>query len=245
MEFEPTGTPPRVSEPSFAVHRPDHRTDRPGAGAGSTCRPTARNQTAMPEAQCEFNQYLESLDGFPTVAGARAPVSAAVDLATATVPGQRGGGRGHQPAARHRPDGRVRPGQPLPAGGGRARAGRWAASSGWGCAATTGASAPAASRWWPRWSTTCSSGSADRESPSRSSPAAPPAPEAIDGDLPLPRAAQPADERRGGARLAGPAGGLAPGDAQPARLGAHGDGGWDSQGGGGDVVGLSGPAARR
>jgi hypothetical protein len=40
----------------------------------------------MPQAQCEFNQYLESLDGFPTAAGARTPVSASMDGATATVP---------------------------------------------------------------------------------------------------------------------------------------------------------------
>ena len=40
----------------------------------------------MSRAQCEFNQYLESLDGFPTVATARTPASGPVDLPTATVP---------------------------------------------------------------------------------------------------------------------------------------------------------------
>ena len=37
-------------------------------------------------AQCEFNQYLETLDGFPTTLGASAPSSAPLDMATVTVP---------------------------------------------------------------------------------------------------------------------------------------------------------------
>ena len=85
MEFDPNATPPRVSEPSFAVVNPT--TGRIDLGlAGIDVPADCQAQTAMPPAQCEFNQYLESLDGFPTVAGARTPVSAALDTATATVP---------------------------------------------------------------------------------------------------------------------------------------------------------------
>jgi hypothetical protein len=81
MEFDPSAMPPRVSEPTFAVVNPG--TGRIDLGlAGIDVPPDCRNQTAMPEAQCEFNQYLESLDGFPTVSGARTPVSAEVDLGT-------------------------------------------------------------------------------------------------------------------------------------------------------------------
>ncbi len=86
MEFDPAGSPPRVSEPSFAVI--DRATGRIDLGlAGVDVPDDCASQTAMPRAQCELNQYLESLDGFPTVTPGRAPVSAAVDLATAMVPG--------------------------------------------------------------------------------------------------------------------------------------------------------------
>jgi hypothetical protein len=81
MEFDPSSTPPRVSEPSFAVVNP--ATMRIDLGlAGIDVPMDCQNQTAMTQAQCEFNQYLESLSGFPTATSARAPVSAEVDLAT-------------------------------------------------------------------------------------------------------------------------------------------------------------------
>lgn len=40
---------------------------------------------AMPQAECEFLQYLESLDGFPTVGAATAPSSSPLDMATVTL----------------------------------------------------------------------------------------------------------------------------------------------------------------
>jgi hypothetical protein len=86
MEFDPAASPPRVSEPSFVVR--DRTTGLIDLGlAGIDVPADCSGQPATAIAQCEFNQYLESLDGFPTAAGARAPVSAAVDLTTATVPG--------------------------------------------------------------------------------------------------------------------------------------------------------------
>jgi hypothetical protein len=85
LEFDPSSTPPRVSEPSFVVINPSTgKIDLSLAGIDVPA--DCQNQTDMPQAQCEFNQYLESLDGFPTVAGARTPVSAPVDLASASVP---------------------------------------------------------------------------------------------------------------------------------------------------------------
>lgn len=43
-------------------------------------------QTALTVAQCEFYQYLQQLDGFPTLAGGQTPLSTAVDLSTVTLP---------------------------------------------------------------------------------------------------------------------------------------------------------------
>ncbi|HEY0712904.1 MAG TPA: hypothetical protein VGF45_09540 [Polyangia bacterium] len=85
-QFEPTTTPPRVSEPSFLVVNPTTgRIDLSLAGIAvpASCEDpvplTAR-------AQCEFNQYLQSLDGFPTTASARTPITAPVDLPSVVVP---------------------------------------------------------------------------------------------------------------------------------------------------------------
>jgi hypothetical protein len=85
LEFDPSATPPRVSEPTFALL--NRATGKIDLGlAGIDVPADCKNQAAMPEAQCEFNQYLESLDGFPTSAGARTPLSAVMDMETATVP---------------------------------------------------------------------------------------------------------------------------------------------------------------
>ena len=78
MEFDPTARPPRVSEPSFvALDRMTGKIDLSVAGIDVPA--DCSTQPATARAQCEFNQYLESLDGFPTVA-------------TRAHPGQRGGG---------------------------------------------------------------------------------------------------------------------------------------------------------
>jgi hypothetical protein len=85
MEFDPNAKPPRVSEPSFLARDPT--TGKIDLGvAGIDVPADCSTQPALARAQCEFNQYLESLDGFPTVATARTPVSGPVDLPTATVP---------------------------------------------------------------------------------------------------------------------------------------------------------------
>jgi hypothetical protein len=84
MEFEPTASPPRVPEPTHVIINP--RTRRLDFSlAGITVPPDCAAQTVMPQAQCEFYQYLQTLDGYPTVTPARAPVTAALDPATLTA----------------------------------------------------------------------------------------------------------------------------------------------------------------
>ena len=84
MTFEPTGMPPRVPEPSFLAINP--ATGKVDLGLAGIDVPESCAGVALGvRAQCEFNQYLESLDGFPSTAAARAPVSAAVDPASLTA----------------------------------------------------------------------------------------------------------------------------------------------------------------
>jgi hypothetical protein len=78
MEFDTTATPPRVPEPTHVIINPGtRRIDFRLANINVPANCAA--QTDMPQAQCEFYQYLQTLDGFPTVTPARAPVSAALD----------------------------------------------------------------------------------------------------------------------------------------------------------------------
>ncbi len=81
MEFDPaTG---RVPQPiGLVIHPATGRIDLSLAGVAVPADCAA--QAAMPVAQCEFYQYLQSLDGFPTTAGLTAPATAALDPATLT-----------------------------------------------------------------------------------------------------------------------------------------------------------------
>lgn len=83
MAFDPTaGLSP---QPTSAVINP-------GTGlidlslAGIMVPADCGSATSMPQAQCEFLHYLESMDGFPTLSPASAPASAPLDLATLTMP---------------------------------------------------------------------------------------------------------------------------------------------------------------
>jgi hypothetical protein len=82
MEFDPgTG---RVPQPTVLVINPvTGKIDL--SLAGVTVPADCLAQAAMPVAQCEFYQYLQSLDGFPTTAGAVAPVTALLDPASLTA----------------------------------------------------------------------------------------------------------------------------------------------------------------
>jgi len=81
MEFDPSGSPPRVPEPIFIVQNPTTGLiDMSLAGVEVPESCAELEPTAI--AQCEFNQYLETLDGFPTLTPAKAPATAVLDVAT-------------------------------------------------------------------------------------------------------------------------------------------------------------------
>lgn len=81
MDFDPQSFPPRVPQPTSLVVNP-------ATGhidfslAGLTIPADCANQMTLSQAECEFDQYLQSLDGFPTVTPATAPASAPLDPAT-------------------------------------------------------------------------------------------------------------------------------------------------------------------
>jgi len=81
MQFDPTV--PRVPAPTgLVVNRTTGHIDFSLAG------PPVPADCSMPapysQAECEFDTYLQSLDGFPTVTPATAPATAALDLTTVT-----------------------------------------------------------------------------------------------------------------------------------------------------------------
>ena len=80
-EFDPSASPPRVSEPSLTVINPVSGRIDLGL-AGIVVPPDCADPTVTARAACEFNQYLQSLDGFPTIYPAKTPLSEAPDPAT-------------------------------------------------------------------------------------------------------------------------------------------------------------------
>ena len=82
MQWDPA--PPRVPSPTGLIVNP--ATGRIDFGAaGITVPGNCQTPGGLSEAQCEFDQYLETLDGYPTVTPAEAPASAALDPATLTL----------------------------------------------------------------------------------------------------------------------------------------------------------------
>jgi len=82
MEFDPSG---RVPEPNLlAIDPATGLIDMERAGV--QVPPDCAAVPASAVADCEFNTWLESLDGFPTVSPTRAPAEAALDPATLAVP---------------------------------------------------------------------------------------------------------------------------------------------------------------
>ncbi|HVT07021.1 MAG TPA: hypothetical protein VHO67_06170 [Polyangia bacterium] len=76
--------PPRVPSPSLLLVNPaTGRIDFSQAGIRVPSQCAA--QTDLPQAACEFDQYLQTLNGFPTTTTAMAPASAALDPATLTL----------------------------------------------------------------------------------------------------------------------------------------------------------------
>lgn len=76
--------PPRVPSPSGLIVNPvTHRIDFSLAGIQVPADCAA--QAVMPRAACEFDQWLQTLDGYPTTTPATAPASAALDPTTLTL----------------------------------------------------------------------------------------------------------------------------------------------------------------
>jgi hypothetical protein len=77
-------TPPRVPGPSLLlINRSTGRIDL--SQAGIPVADDCAAQTLLPQAACEFDQYLQTLNGFPTTTAAMAPASATLDPATLTL----------------------------------------------------------------------------------------------------------------------------------------------------------------
>jgi hypothetical protein len=90
FQFDPSAMPAKSSAPTSLVMNANTGLidlsaagiDVPATGDATACQ----DQTAMPVAQCEFYQYLETLDGFPTLTPGTTPTSAALDLGSVTLP---------------------------------------------------------------------------------------------------------------------------------------------------------------
>jgi hypothetical protein len=85
LEFDPAAG--KLSQPSsLAIDQDSGLIDLSRAGIDVPDEPGACvEQSALSVAQCELDQYLERLDGFPTLAPATTPTSDAIDLSTASV----------------------------------------------------------------------------------------------------------------------------------------------------------------
>ncbi len=82
MQWDPT--PPRIPSPTaLIVNQTTHRIDF--SLAGVTVPDDCAAQTAMPQATCELDQWLQTLDGFPTALPATAPASGLLDATTLTT----------------------------------------------------------------------------------------------------------------------------------------------------------------
>jgi hypothetical protein len=97
MSFDPTGEPALAYEPTaLAINSTTGLIDFSLAGIDVPGVPEDRaepvdpaacqEQAALSVAQCELYQYLERLDGFPTLATAKTPVAGPLDAASITVP---------------------------------------------------------------------------------------------------------------------------------------------------------------
>jgi len=84
MEFDTEATPPRVPAPIGLIVNP--ATGHIDFGLAGTPLPDDCTQaTAMSPAECDFDRYLETLDGFPTATPGSAPASAPLEPSTLTL----------------------------------------------------------------------------------------------------------------------------------------------------------------
>lgn len=85
MEFDTAAVPPRVPQPiGLVINQQTGLIDfsLTGLALPADC---ANAAPPLSRAECEFDQYLQTLDGFPTVTPAQAPASAPLDPSTLTV----------------------------------------------------------------------------------------------------------------------------------------------------------------
>jgi hypothetical protein len=84
MEFDTEATPPRVPQPTGLIVNPaTGRIDF--ALAGTPLPSDCGHASGLSPAECEFDHYLETLDGFPTSSPAAAPATAALAPNTLTL----------------------------------------------------------------------------------------------------------------------------------------------------------------
>jgi hypothetical protein len=84
MEVDLTATPPRAPQPTaLVVNQQTGLIDF--SLAGTPIPDDCSTQQALTEAQCQFDQWLQTLNGFPTVTPASAPASGPLDPATLTL----------------------------------------------------------------------------------------------------------------------------------------------------------------
>lgn len=84
MEFDTEAVPPRVPAPTGLIVNP--ATGHIDFGLAGTALPAdCATATAVSPAECEFDHYLETLDGFPTATPGSAPATAPLDPDTLTL----------------------------------------------------------------------------------------------------------------------------------------------------------------
>jgi hypothetical protein len=84
LQFDLTSTPPRAPQPTGLIVNP--QTGRIDFSLAGTPIPAdCASQQALTQAQCQFDQYLQTLNGFPTVTPASAPATAPLDPTTLTL----------------------------------------------------------------------------------------------------------------------------------------------------------------
>lgn len=84
MVFDLTSAPPRVPQPTGLIFNMEKK-KLDFSLTGTPLPADCSLQQVMTEAQCQFDHWLETLDGFPTVSTASAPASGPLDPATLTV----------------------------------------------------------------------------------------------------------------------------------------------------------------
>jgi hypothetical protein len=84
MQFDLTATPARVPQPTALLVNPQTGLIDFSL-AGTPIPADCTTQTALTPAQCQFDQWLQTLNGFPSLTPASAPASGALDPATLTL----------------------------------------------------------------------------------------------------------------------------------------------------------------